>query len=151
MCWYEAQPIHRGATPGRLVSLNTSSFVRVYRVMASSAWVSRALAADPATMLMDERFGAIDAIRDAALPVMLAWTRIVTVTIIGIGAIAVLITAGSIAAAALAGLANILLRALERRAQRDLRRRVMRGSRVCANYGTVGKISAEMRSIVSMP
>ncbi len=74
-----------------------------------------------------------------ALPVILAGVRIATVTIIGIGAVAALINAGgigrllfdgvstsnpqkivagSIAAATLAGLANLLLRFLERRAQR---------------------------------
>jgi osmoprotectant transport system permease protein len=76
-----------------------------------------------------------------ALPVILAGVRIATVTIIGIGAVAALINAGgigrllfdgvstgnsqkiiagSIAAATLAGLANILLRLLERRAQRAM-------------------------------
>lgn len=76
-----------------------------------------------------------------ALPVILAGIRIATVTIIGIGAVAALINAGgigrllfdgvstsnpqkiiagSIAAATLAGLANILLRMLERRAQRTI-------------------------------
>ncbi len=76
-----------------------------------------------------------------ALPVILAGVRIATVTIIGIGAVAALINAGgigrllfdgvstsnpqkvvagSIAAAALAGLANLLLRFLERRAQRAI-------------------------------
>jgi osmoprotectant transport system permease protein len=76
-----------------------------------------------------------------ALPVILAGVRIATVTIIGIGAVAALINAGgigrllfdgvstgnpqkvvagSIAAAALAGLANTLFRWLERRAQRTI-------------------------------
>ncbi len=76
-----------------------------------------------------------------ALPVILAGVRIATVTIIGIGAVAALINAGgigrllfdgvstsnpqkivagSIAAATLAGLANLLLRFLERRAQRAI-------------------------------
>ncbi len=76
-----------------------------------------------------------------ALPVVLAGVRIATVTIIGIGAVAALINAGgigrllfdgvstsnpqkvvagSIAAAALASLANLLLRFLERRAQRAI-------------------------------
>lgn len=76
-----------------------------------------------------------------ALPVILAGIRIATVTIIGIGTVAALINAGgigrllfdgvstsnpqkviagSIAAATLAGLANILLRVLERRAQRTI-------------------------------
>ena len=76
-----------------------------------------------------------------ALPVILAGVRIATVTIIGIGAVAALINAGgvgrllfdgvstsnpqkiiagSIAAAVLAGLANGLLRLLERRAQRTI-------------------------------
>ncbi len=74
-----------------------------------------------------------------ALPVILAGVRIATVTIVGIGAVAALINAGgigrllfdgvstsnpqkvvagSVAAATLAGLANLLLRFLERRAQR---------------------------------
>jgi osmoprotectant transport system permease protein len=76
-----------------------------------------------------------------ALPVILAGIRIATVTIIGIGTVAALINAGgigrllfdgvstsnsqkiiagSIAAATLAGLANTLLRVLERRAQRTI-------------------------------
>ena len=76
-----------------------------------------------------------------ALPVILAGVRIATVTIVGIGAVAALINAGgigrllfdgvstsnpqkvvagSIAAATLAGLANLLLRFLERRAQRAI-------------------------------
>ena len=76
-----------------------------------------------------------------ALPVILAGVRIATVTIIGIGAVAALINAGgigrllfdgvstsnpqkvvagSIAAATLAGLANLLLRFLERHAQRAI-------------------------------
>jgi osmoprotectant transport system permease protein len=76
-----------------------------------------------------------------ALPVILAGVRIATVTIIGIGAVAALINAGgigrllfdgvstsnpqkvvagSIAAATLAGLANLLLRFLERRAQQAI-------------------------------
>ena len=76
-----------------------------------------------------------------ALPVILAGVRIAMVTIIGIGAVAALINAGgigrllfdgvstsnpqkvvagSIAAATLAGLANLLLRFLERRAQRAI-------------------------------
>lgn len=76
-----------------------------------------------------------------ALPVILAGVRIATVTTIGIGTVAALINAGgigrllfdgvatsnpqkiiagSIAAATLAGLANILLRVLERRAQRTI-------------------------------
>ena len=76
-----------------------------------------------------------------ALPVILAGVRIATVTIIGIGAVAALINAGgigrllfdgvstsnpqkvvagSIAAATLAGLANLLLRFLERRTQRAI-------------------------------
>ena len=76
-----------------------------------------------------------------ALPIILAGVRIATVTIIGIGAVAALINAGglgrllfdgvtqsnaqkivagSIAAAALAGLANGLLRFLERRAARAI-------------------------------
>ena len=76
-----------------------------------------------------------------ALPVILAGVRIATVTIVGIGAVAALINAGgigrllfdgvstsnpqkvvagSIAAATLAGLANLLLRFLERRTQRAI-------------------------------
>jgi osmoprotectant transport system permease protein len=76
-----------------------------------------------------------------ALPIMLAGVRIATVTIIGIGAVAALINAGglgsllfsgvsqandqkiiagSLAAAALAGLANVVFRLLERRTARAI-------------------------------
>lgn len=76
-----------------------------------------------------------------ALPIILAGVRVATVTIIGIGAIAALINAGgvgrllfdgvgqgnsqkivagSLAAALLAGLANLLLRLLERRAAQSI-------------------------------
>lgn len=76
-----------------------------------------------------------------ALPVMLAGVRIATVTIIGIGAVAALVNAGgigrllfdgvsqgneqkiiagSIAAACLAGLANLVLRLFERRSARAI-------------------------------